>query len=278
MITKNRKSMHKKTESAVNGSVTVEAALSLFLFLLFFICIIYFYLILSMEIRVQSALEQTADAQAAYAAINEYHDEDGSLSYIQCGLNYAFAKSNVIRLVGKKYLDSSWIEDGANGLQFEKSDFLADGVTLNLVVYYRIKIPLFLVPEIQVVQRTRRRIWIGKDTSTLKNTVSSTGKVYVTPNGKAYHLYADCSYINVKLEAVFAENLPSLRNEDGSIYYACENCHPEKKGTVYITSYGNRYHISKTCSAIEKDVIQVDEDEIGNRHLCSKCLQRAGGL
>lgn len=278
MIIKNIENMHKKSETTVKGSVTVEAALSLFLFLTFFICMIYFYLILNMEMRVQSALEQTADAQAAYAAIKDYHDEDGSLSYIQCGLDYTFAKSNVIRLLGQEYLDSSWIEGGKGGLYFEKSNFLSDGATINLIVHYKIKIPLFPVPEIQVVQRTRRRIWIGEDTSYLRKTRASSGKVYVTPTGNAYHLYADCDYIDVKLQAVSAGQLSSMRNKDGSIYYVCESCHPQTQGIVYITAYGNRYHVSGSCPAIEKDVIQVDEDEIGDRHLCSKCLKRSGGI
>lgn len=277
MSIKSKKNMGKKYKLSIKGSVTVETSLALFLFLMFFVCIIHFYMILNLELRMQSALEQTADAQAAYAAITDYHDEDGSLSYIQCGLDYVFAKNNVIRLLGKEYLSSSWIKGGESGLHFEKSDFLKDGSTLDLVVYYRIKIPFFAIPEIPVVQRTRRRIWTGGDTSGLNSKPESVAKVYVTPTGTAYHLYADCSYIDVNLQAVSAERLSILRNKDGSIYYACESCHPEKTGIVYITAYGTRYHVSKNCNAIEKEIIQIDEDEIGDRHLCNKCAKRAGG-
>lgn len=269
--------MDKKYKTSLKGSVTAEASLSLFLFLIFFVCLMQFYMILNLEIRVQSALEQTADAQAAYAAIKDYHDEDGSLSYIQCGLDYVYAKSNVVRLLGKEYLDSSWIDGGAGGLHFERSSFLKDGKIITLVVSYRIKIPLLPVPQISVVQRTSRRIWIGDDTSGLKNTKTDINKVYVTPDGSAYHLYADCSYIDIKIRAVPAKSLDELRNEDGCIYYACESCRPEKSGTVYITSYGNRYHAFDKCSAIERNVMRIDINEIGNRHICSKCRKRAGG-
>lgn len=256
----------------------MEASLSLFLFLIFFICMMQFYMVLNLEIRVQSALEQTADSQAAYAAIKDYHDEDGSLSYIQCGLDYVYAKSNVIRLLGKEYLDSSWIKGGSGGLHLEKSNFLKDGETLTLVASYKIEIPLFLIPKITVVQQAHRRIWIGDDSSKMENSKESSGhKVYVTKKGSVYHLYADCSYLDVKLRAVSAKNLDFLRNDDGSIYYACESCHPEKNGTVYITSYGNRYHAFKECNAIERNVIQIEEDDIGDRHICSKCKKRAGG-
>lgn len=277
MSIKNRRNIAEKSKNKFKGSVTVEASLALFLFLMFFVCIIYFYMILDMEIKVQSALEQTADAQAAYAAVTDYHDEDGSLFYIQCGLDYVYARNNVIRLLGKEYLESSWIKGGENGLHFENSNFLKDGLTIDLVVRYGIEVPFFLVPEITVVQRTRRRIWTGEDNSGLKKGKSAAGNVYVTPEGRAYHLYADCSYIDVKLKAVSSDSLSGIRNRDGSIYYACESCHPEKSGVVYVTEYGNRYHGSTICNAIEKDVKQVGEDETGDRYLCSKCRKRAGG-
>ena len=278
MNTENKKSMAKRENDSFKGSVTVEASLALFLLLMFFICMMQFYMILNLEIRVQSALEQTADSQAAYAAIQGYHDEDGSLSYIQCGLNYMYAKSNVIRILGKEYLDTSWIKGGSGGLHFERSSFLKDGETLTLVVSYKIEIPIFLIPKISVVQKAHRRIWIGADSSQMDNSKGSARrKVYVTRNGSVYHLYADCSYIDVKLRAVSAKNLDFLRSDDGSIYYACECCHPAKNGTVYITSYGNRYHAVKNCSAIERDVIQIGEAEIGEKHICSKCQKRAGG-
>lgn len=269
--------MGKKSKTSLKASVTVETSLSLFLFLMFFVCMMQLYMVLNLEIRVQSALEQTADSQAAYAAVRDCHDEDGSLSYIQCGLDYAYAKNNVIRLLGKEYLDASWIKNGSGGLHFERSSFLKDGETIALVVSYKIEVPFFLMPEISVVQRTCRRIWIGDDTSGLKNTKAGTNKVYVTPNGSVYHLYADCSYIDIKIRAVSAESLDTLRNKDGCIYYACESCRPERSEIVYITSYGNRYHAFDGYSAIERNVIQIDKNEIGNRHICSKCKKRAGG-
>lgn len=267
--------MLRNEEDTVKGSVTVEASLSLFLFLMFFICMMYFYLIMNIEISMQSALEETADMQAAYAAVKDYHDDNGSFSYIQCGLNQAFAKANVIRLLGMDYLNSTCIDGGCNGLYFGKSNFLKDGSTLYLIVYYRIKIPFFSLADIMVVQQAHRRVWLGDDTSGLDSTGGERNSVYVTPNGTAYHLYADCSYIDVKVQAVDGLNVSYLRNKDGSKYYPCESCHPDNTGLVYITSYGNRYHDSKRCSAIERNVVRISVEDAGSRHLCSKCAKRA---
>lgn len=269
--------MAESKKDTVKGSVTVETSVSLFLFLMFFVCMMYFYIIMNIEINIQSALEETADMQAAYAAVEDYHDDDGSFSYIQCGLNQMFAKTNVIRILGADYLNSTWIDGGSSGLHFGKSNFMEDGITLNLVVYYRIKVPFFALADITIVQHAYRRVWLGDDTSRLDSENSKKDTVYVTPNGVAYHLYADCSYIETELQAVNALNVSSLRNKDGSKYYPCESCHPSGQGTVYITSYGNRYHSSQNCSAIEKNVVQISAENVGSRYLCSKCAKRANG-
>lgn len=273
---KNREIMVKDKRNTVKGSVTVETSLSLFLFLMFFICMMYFYIIMNIEINMQSALEETADTQAAYAAVKDYHDDDGSFSYIQCGLNQVFVKANVIRLLGTDYLDSTWIDGGSSGLYFGKSSFMKDGAELHLIVYYRIKIPFFSLADIAIVQHAYRRVWLGEDTSELDSKNSIKDTVYVTPDGVAYHLYADCSYIDIKLQAINASSVSSLRNKDGSKYYSCESCHPDDSGTVYITSYGNRYHSSQNCKAIEKNAVQIAIEDVGSRYLCSKCAKRAG--
>lgn len=88
-------------KGTLQASVTVEASLILFLFLLFFFCILYFYQILSLELKLQAALEQTADTQAAYAAVRDYHDEKGQFTYIQCGLDYAYVYANVVKNLGR---------------------------------------------------------------------------------------------------------------------------------------------------------------------------------
>ena len=273
--------MDKGEKRRAQGSVTVETSLALFLFLMFFICIMYFYTILNMEIKIQSALEQTADTQAAYAAVREYHDEDGSFSYIQCGLNQVFAKANVIRLAGAQYLDSTWIDGGSSGLNFGRSEFLKDGSTLRLVVSYKVKIPFFSMKALTIIQAAQRRVWFGDDTSEKnnQNKIQNNTKnmVFATPNGVAYHLYADCDYIDVKLQAVDISNISSIRNKDGSKYYPCESCHPSADGTMYITLYGNRYHSSANCKAIEKEPEQISIQEIGKKHLCNKCAERASG-
>lgn len=260
----------------LQASVTVEASLILFLFLLFFFCILYFYQILNLELKLQSALEQTADTQAAYAAVRDYHDEKGQFSYIQCGLDYTYAYASVVKNLGEEYLENSWISQGKRGLHFEKSQFLKDGKNLRLIVHYQIKIPYFPGVSLSVIQQAHRRIWVGEDTSIYNKSGGKNNRTYyLATTGRVYHLYRDCDYIDVKLEAVSAAQLDLLRSKDGSIYYACESCHPQKKGLLYIAAYGNRYHAVPTCRAIEKNARQVSEEEIEGMKLCSRCAAQS---
>lgn len=264
-------------KGTLKASVTVEASLILFLFLLFFFCILYFYQILNLELKLQAALEQTADTQAAYAAVRDYHDEKGQFTYIQCGLDYAYVYASVVKNLGEEYLENSWISQGKRGIHFEKSQFLKDGKNLNLIVHYQIKVPYFPGVSLSVSQQTHRRIWVGEDTSIYDKSGEKNNRTYyLAATGRVYHLYRDCDYIDVKLEAVSAAQLDLLRSKDGSIYYACESCHPQKKGLLYIAAYGNRYHSDPACRAIEKNARQVSGEDVAGMKLCSRCAAQAG--
>lgn len=271
------------------GSITAEASISLSLFLLFFLMMIFFYLLLNLEMKMQNAIENAADIQMVYMLMrNEGLDRESgsdpasdsesnpvpSAPFEKLRLDTVFLKQYVIAELGGSYLDSCWIRGGRGGLDFGKSSFLEDGEAIRIVVSYHIRIPFWGIRDIRMMQSAERRIWIGADSSSRD---LKTGKtVYLAEEGSVYHLYEDCSYIHVKLEAVSFQSLDKLRNADGHIYYPCQSCKPEASGWVYISRYGERYHAVKTCKAIKKTCRSVSLEEAGSRKLCSKCAQRAG--
>lgn len=278
---------HICSQDSVKGSITVEASLALFLFMMFFVSVMYFYVIMNLEIQIQTALEQTIDLQAAYSTVTKMDDISSSnddaekkLSFLECGINLIFAEGNVIRILGADYLNSTWIRGGCLGVVLLESSFLKDGEHIELVADYRVKIPFFPVSDVKISQRAKRRIWIGdspdQEQSEDGDDEDEQEHVYMTPNGAVYHLYADCSYIDVKLKSVDSSELDTLRNQSGGIYHPCESCKPEKKGTVYITTYGARYHNDQHCKSIEKNAHQVTMEETDGRRVCSKCAKRAG--
>ena len=254
------------------GSITAEASIALSLFLLFFLLMIYFYLLLNLEMNMQNAIENAADLQM----VSSMAPEEIRLNTVSVRLNTVFLKQYVIAELGADYLNSCWIRGGSSGLYFGKSSLEEEADEIRVVVSYYIRIPFWGLRDIHIVQSAVRRKWIGADSSSMESESEKGDRVYITEDGSVYHLYEDCSYIHVKLEKVTYQELETLRNEDGHIYYACQSCKPDPGGYVYISRYGEHYHASKSCKAIQKNYKAVSPEEAGGRRVCSKCAKRAG--
>lgn len=110
------------------------------------------------------------------------------------------------------------------------------------------------------------RPWIGFTELESKETY-----VYVTPEGSVYHLYADCTHLNLSIEKVSFVKAKILKNEYGENYTKCEICKGVFGSMVYITSEGNRYHAQRNCSGLKRTIRQVLLGEVENRRCCIRC-------
>lgn len=101
------------------------------------------------------------------------------------------------------------------------------------------------------------------------------GMVYVAKNGQVYHLDRECTYLRTRIHTTTVIEAAGLRNQSGGKYYPCESCckGEEQEGTeqIYLTSYGNRYHVGRNCSKLKRTVRKVPRSEVGNLAACSKC-------
>jgi len=98
--------------------------------------------------------------------------------------------------------------------------------------------------------------------------------VYITPNGRVYHTDCACTYIKIDYDKVSEADVFFLRNKSGEKYKPCETCAKGITGTkseVYITDYGNRFHISIRCSRIERNVMAVRMSDVNVWRACKKC-------
>lgn len=60
-------------------------------------------------------------------------------------------------------------------------------------------------------------------------------------------------------------------------YKRCEHCLKYSKtvGTyIYITDYGDRYHMSGHCSGIKRNIKKVKKSKVGGMSECNKCMER----
>ena len=242
----------------VGGSLTVEAALAISVFLFAVLGMLGFFFVIRTEIQIQGALEQTGNQLACIP-------ETASLPAAALIFQGKLAEDGV---------DTSSVVGGQLGISLGRSTIMGHEPIVDLVAVYQMKLPFF--PEgisISIVQRSRKRAF--GEAAYLSST--ETTYVYVTRQGEVYHEDLYCTYIRPKTEAVAISEVSERRNGSGSIYYACELCCDEAADVdVWITRWGEAYHLSEHCRGIWHDVERISIEEAWGMRGCSKCSANIG--
>ena len=121
----------------------------------------------------------------------------------------------------------------------------------------------------RVTQRAVCRGWIGFTELNQREL-----QVYKTVEGSVYHLYSDCTHLNLSIQSVSMEIAQKSKNEYGARYRECELCDGNYGETVYITSEGNCYHSERTCSGLKRTLQTVSLSEVSNLGCCLRCAAR----
>ena len=98
--------------------------------------------------------------------------------------------------------------------------------------------------------------------------------VYITPEGSVYHLFGDCSHLDLSIRGVAMAVAKTSKNDYGQKYRECESCDKAFSGLVYITSWGDCYHSERTCSGLKRTIRQVPLSQAEGRSLCLRCMSR----
>ena len=269
--------------------MTLEAAVVVPLCLFFVMNVLFVMEIVRLQSGLQAALQQTGEqiCEMAYytrfggGAVPEGADAGegiGSGDVASFALSETFVRSRVVSYLGKSYLDHTCLEGGASGLSFAGCKIMTQGGKVDLIVNYRVR------PFVRVVApgtfpmqaRYCGHAWVGWSPGDGAQGSDPGGSqpdnVYVTKYGEVYHTDPGCIYLNPQVRSVPGSMVDSCRSGDGSKYYPCEYCHPNKNGAVYITKEGNRYHSSRDCGAITRHVREMDT-EAAHDHLrpCPIC-------
>ncbi len=252
----------------VSASLTVEAAMSLPLFLFFSVSLMQPMHWLDRQRKVQTAVESVGEelSMAQYLAES---DEKNRWSDAAAGL--------FLRGKAGAYTE---------GIQIKKARAMDSDGLVCLEVTYKEKLVFFSLPGIRITMNaaSRRRPWIGLD-GKLKTKGAGGGQdeadektVFVGAGMGRYHLYRDCHYISNQYEAIPAAAAGQKRNHSGSRYTPCSRCSGKEPmaETVYITPEGKHYHSDKACSAMASYVRTVLLQEVEHLGVCSYCARRGG--
>ena len=117
-----------------------------------------------------------------------------------------------------------------------------------------------------VTEKAVCRAWIGFTELELQEIY-----VYITPKGSVYHLYADCTHLDLSIQRTTLEKAKSVKNLYGQKYSECEVCEEDFGGMVYITDEGERYHSERECSGLKRTTRQVPISQVSGRSQCLRC-------
>lgn len=271
-----KRSLRKRMSSPIpssltGGSLTVEAAFVLPLFLFFFINLLSILQLLTCYSKMETALHQTARKMSMYAYLTDTENGPDFLKELGTQL---YVGKEVERRLGKDYLDHSPIRDGAAGIRYHLTDIMGGGDMIDLVAYYRVG-PVFGFQgfgEFTMVNRCRVRAWTGFVPAEGAGTTEDGEEiVYVAEHGTVYHRTASCTHLKLTITRVTPEVLNTLRNENGGKYYSCELCGGRGTGSYYISPQGDRYHTSLECSGLKRNIMAVPVSQTKGMGACSRC-------
>lgn len=244
------------------GSITLEAALATSFFFFAVLCLAYLFEIMALQTSIKSALHAVGKEVAIEAYVNPV-------------IPTTKMERRIAELVGEERLENSLIVDGSQGLDCSASKKYWNTTIMDLVVSYKIEIPvlMFQIPMISKEEMIRVKGWTGhevKQTESVENVM-----VYVTDYGIVYHADMNCSYLDLSIKTVDEKELENLRNQSGSIYKECSSCdhYSNVNSKVYITDYGDKYHKSLECSGLKRNIYAISLTDVHGLGGCSKCVK-----
>ena len=281
----------KKTHGArLSAGMTVEAAIVLPLFLFFFINLGSAMEMIRLHGNLQLALWDTGNKMCVYgyaaadrqAGGSQGEQPDAWNELKDIALTYTYVKQQVVKYVGKVYLEEAPLDNGISGLQFWESNILANGSAVSgevvdIVMTYQVSpwVKMPLVASFRMSNRYYGRVWTGYGLGG-GGTGNQPDKdlVYITENRSVYHEDVGCSHLKLRIHEISKENLKTARNAQGGKYYMCSKCkYRPYQGVLFICDDGDYYHYSRDCSGLKRTISSIPRQQALRDGLrpCSRC-------
>lgn len=264
----NRKQKH------LSGSMTLEAAMIIPLYMFVLLALYSTIDMMRLQGEFQMRLTQIGKEIALYSAANDLLEEDTGeedISVAENVLGVMYAQTAFQNSFSEEYLERMGVRNDSRGISFLRSGFFAEEDIVDLVITYEME-PLCNFggwSDFLLVNRCRMKAWTGYECGETSD--NSERMVYVTETGSVYHLSRSCTYLSLSIVAVKYEDLENYANADGSSYRFCALCDYEPGATVFITSFGDCYHASLTCSGLRRTISVIPISQVGERGACSRC-------
>lgn len=272
----------KKAFLSASGGLTLEAAMSLTLFIFAAVCLILPMKVMSTERKIQAAMEMVGEDYSRYAYLQQALEQGKAFAsvgagdhakefcrYLVGGVGAGYAQGQILDRV-----DTQSLKHGS----LLRSQILTDGEMIDLIFDYEIRLPFPVlgIPAWKRTARCCRRAWIGRAGKDYNDGGSQgeEGKnrtVYVGRDSTRYHKDRNCHYLSNDLIKVSRNEVSELRSKNGGKYHPCAICGNHGTETVYVMPNGERYHSQSNCSAIVAYVQTAKLSEVEHLGPCSYC-------
>jgi len=256
----------------LGGSMTLEAAMVLPLFLFFVLNILSVIEMLRFHGNMTWALHETGSDLALYGGLIYEQDEEGNEWLEQIGeavFSYTYVRNQLYQKLGEDYIETSPVKKGKEGILFSKTDLADEEDALDLVATYRVQMPFSLgdLLDVRLYNCCYMRRWTGYEVPVDKELV------YITETGSVYHTERSCMYLDISVRKVGREEIGQARNKQGKKYTACEKCGSNPGSTVWVTEAGERYHGREDCSSLKRSIreIKIKDAKKQGYPACSQC-------
>ena len=240
------------------GSLTLEAAIVLPIFMGLVIAILFFFRVVEIQLSLEKALDYATRQGASITT------EIGQTKGVILSEAFAFKRA----------------QDDKNSSDYSMWPGVIivpvnDGDNLTLSATYLMKLPLPLIGTkyLPVNQKVSARKWIGYTGGVGRGDNVDDTIVYVTSDSEVYHTTTSCTHLKLTVSSISGDSLSSARSDNGGRYTKCHLCRPPSGlSTYYIAKEGDRYHMSTSCSGLKRTYYTKLLSEVqGILRPCSRC-------
>lgn len=218
-----------------NGSLSVEASVSLMLSLLAIFSVLLMFVAMKKQVAISRVMYEAVEDAKVYSAVM---DDDMAA--------VAIVADSKVRAMVKGVGDATFtVTKKEQGLIYKG--------------YFTVKLP-FPYGTMRNLKLTRTLILESFSEAV---TDEETEYVYITRSGKVYHTSLACPHLNITIMETTKSSIASKRNKGGGKYKPCEVCvHNGACAIVYYTPEGDRYHNKKDCRSLLRDIRKVPLKEV----------------
>ena len=242
------------------GSASIEAAIA-FPFLLFvMLAFIYMAEMSTVRAVVYEGAIETSEYMAEYAYLADCFDTAEIMDYTMATVRFW-------GYVDDEALLEKYIVGGRYGVTFIGSSFPDEEGYIDLWVtyYFHADIPFLNNLSKVCTEHIRQKAYLGRSPDEAGEHEQDEDRyVYVAENGTVYHDTRNCTYL---LPDMHGESMEKAVSEG---YTACEYCGETAGDNVIVTTDGERYHSTMSCSRLRRTVERKKLSEV-DLPPCSKC-------